>query len=501
MADRGAVEPQDEKSVADGVTESSDPLLERAQARVGNTLRDKWRLDVLLGVGGMAAVYSATHRNGSRAAVKILHPEMSTNAFVRERFLWEGYVANAVGHAGAVRVIDDDLSEDGSLFLVTELLDGETLEERRVRLGGRMPEGEVLLAVDQLLDVLVAAHANGIVHRDLKPENAFLTRAGKVKVLDFGIARLRELSTTSADTQSTAMVGTPAYMAPEHARGLSDEVDERSDLWACGATMFTLISGRGVHEGRTPSEQLESATSRPAPPLWSVAPDVDAAIAQIVDRALEFSKERRWPSAARMQEALREAYLHAFARPMTEAPVLSLGDEVPDRTRPLEPGAVPPPDRRIPSTPRPVTTSDGPHSITMSRRGRRRRAMAAVGGAAFGALVIALTWLILAPRPVARAQAGVTPSVPTELRATAPTVLIPSSDPPTIPVGDLPQASAEPAPTSPPKSASESATKRRRGTTTTPAASVTPASDQDGCQPPYVIEAATGKKRWKLECL
>ena len=161
-----------------------------------------------------------------------------------------------------------------------------TLEERRLRLGGRMPQDEVVIAIDKLLDVLIAAHAKGIVHRDLKPENVFLTRSGQVKVLDFGIARLRELSSNKGMTQAGAMVGTPAYMAPEHARGLSDEVDERSDLWAVGATMFCLLSGRSVHDGKTVNEQLASAITKPAPPLLSIAAEVKAPIANVVDRAL-----------------------------------------------------------------------------------------------------------------------------------------------------------------------------------------------------------------------
>jgi eukaryotic-like serine/threonine-protein kinase len=204
-------------SLSDEVTKLFDPLLMRARARVGTTLRSKWRLDVLLGIGGMAAVYAGTHRNGSRAAVKLLHPELSTNPLVKDRFVREGLAANAVGHNGAVKVIDDDVAEDGSLFLVTELLDGETLEERRVRLGGTLDEDETLSATEQLLDVLVAAHANGIVHRDLKPENIFLTRSGQVKILDFGIARLRELSTPTRATQTGTTMGTPAFMAPEQA--------------------------------------------------------------------------------------------------------------------------------------------------------------------------------------------------------------------------------------------------------------------------------------------
>src|SRR5258708_7054483 len=113
----------------DLVTELFDPLVVRAQQRIGQALREKWRLDVLLGVGGMAAVYAATHRNGSRVAIKILHAELSVSSEIRMRFLREGYAANAVGHDGVVSVSDDDVGEDGAPFLVMELLDGETLED------------------------------------------------------------------------------------------------------------------------------------------------------------------------------------------------------------------------------------------------------------------------------------------------------------------------------------------------------------------------------------
>ena len=161
----------------DEVTAILDPLLLRARGRIGSTLRGKWRLDALLGIGGMAAVYAGTHRNGMRAAVKVLHPEMMINAEVRTRFLREGYVANSIDHQAAVKVLDDDVAEDGSLFLVTELLDGETLEDRRIRLGGQMREDDVLSVIDPLLEMLAIAHEKGVVHRDLKPENLFLTRS------------------------------------------------------------------------------------------------------------------------------------------------------------------------------------------------------------------------------------------------------------------------------------------------------------------------------------
>ncbi|MDP9000538.1 MAG: serine/threonine protein kinase, partial [Myxococcota bacterium] len=331
MADDSGSSRQRAEPAPDSIA-SDDPLAARAEARVGTMLRDKWRLDVLLGVGGMAAVYAATHRNGSRAAVKILHSEMSNNAFVREKFLWEGYIANAVEHDDAVKVIDDDVAEDGSLYLVTELLDGETLEERRIRLGGRMPPNEVLLAVDQLLDVLASAHAHGIVHRDLKPENVFLTRAGRIKILDFGIARLREHSSKSSLTSGT-VPGTPAYMAPEHAQGLFEELDERSDIWACGALMFRLLTSRGVHDAASLDEELSNARSRPAPPLSSVAPEVKPAVADVVDRALGFTKDMRWPDARRMQAAVRQAHFESCRTPISSAPALEVSDRVPDRTR------------------------------------------------------------------------------------------------------------------------------------------------------------------------
>ena len=323
-----AVTPPGSASLVDGVAETvasgRDPWLERARKRVGTTLRNKWTLDSLLGIGGMAAVYAGTHRNGSRAAVKVLHPELGMHPDARARFLREGYVANAVGHDGAVRVLDDDVSEDGSLFLVTELLTGETLEDRRVRSGGRLPEADVFAVVDALLEVLATAHPKGIVHRDLKPENVYLTRAGQVKVLDFGIARLRELSSSAPGTKTGLTLGTPDFMPQEQARGLWDEVDGRSDLWAVGATMFLLLSGRSVHEGRTANEVLLSAMMRPAPPLLAVAPGVSGYLAHVVDRALAYEKTARWDDARAMQTALRSAYEATSGAPFSAVPSLAV---------------------------------------------------------------------------------------------------------------------------------------------------------------------------------
>src|SRR5579883_2958914 len=248
-----------------------DPQALRARARVGVVLHDKWKLDGLLGVGGMAAVYSATHRNGKRVAVKMLHAEFSQNEEVRKRFLQEGYAANTIAHDGAVSVLDDDVTDDGAAFLVMELLEGETLEQRWERSGQRLPVREVLEEAHQLLDVLAAAHAKNVVHRDIKPENLFLTKAGVLKVLDFGIAKVFEQRAARPTATRAGMVmGTPAFMAPEQARARWDEVDARTDLWAVGATMFTLVSGHYVHDAPSANEQLIASATTPARGLASV---------------------------------------------------------------------------------------------------------------------------------------------------------------------------------------------------------------------------------------
>jgi len=230
-----------------------------------------------------------------------------------------------------VQVLDDDTDDDGSLYLVMELLDGESLERRQTRLG-HLPPDEILAAADQLLDVLAAAHEKGIVHRDIKPENVFLTRDGAIKVLDFEIARLRELSTASSATRTGTTMGTPAFMPPEQARGLWDEVDGRSDLWAVGATMFSLVTGRLVHEARTTNEQLLAAMTHPAAPIASVAPDVPAPVAEVVDRALAHAKEDRFPDARAMRDAVRRAYHQLHGAPISSQPGLTVPPGVSDPT-------------------------------------------------------------------------------------------------------------------------------------------------------------------------
>jgi serine/threonine-protein kinase len=306
-----------------------DDVVERAEGRTGRVLKGKWTLDKLLGVGGMAAVYAATHRNGNRVAVKMLHPELSRHGNIMERFRREAYVANQVDHPGAVRVSDDDIDDDGSMFLVMDLLEGSSVAHV-IDQHGELPAPEVLWLAGQMLDVLGAAHAKGIVHRDIKPDNVFITTEKVVKVLDFGIARLAEGARL---TQTGQTMGTPAYMSPEQARGRWDDVDAQSDIWAVGAVMFHALTGRLVHVADTLNEALLAAMTRPAPPVTSVLPDIDSGVAAAIDQALMFDKKQRWPSARAMQSEvlrLQSAAGHATDLGATVGHVTDLGATVPN---------------------------------------------------------------------------------------------------------------------------------------------------------------------------
>ena len=357
-----------------------DHLADQARARLGLVLREKWRLDSLLGIGGMASVYAATHRNGKRAAVKVLHAHAALDPAVKARFLREGYMANRVDHHGTVSILDDDATEDGTAFLVMELLHGETVEDRRVASGGTLPLGDTLTIADQTLDVLAAAHAKKIVHRDLKPGNLFLTTQGVLKVLDFGIARLGDGVARTANTSFSSSMGTIGFMAPEQARGRWEMVDGRTDLWSLGATIFTLLTGRYVHEGGlTSNEQMLEAMTKPAPPLASVLPDLPREIAALVDTALAFERDERWSDAKTMQAVLREAYEAAVGRPLTAAPrmvVVSMHDIEPTAaaSAPTMP-AVAGPASRPDDLPRTATTAS-----TRTPRSRRIVLAAAVAG-------------------------------------------------------------------------------------------------------------------------
>jgi eukaryotic-like serine/threonine-protein kinase len=364
-----------------------------ARTRVGRTLNGRWRLDSLLGVGGMASVYAATHRNGNRVAIKILHPELSGYAELKERFLEEGYAANNVAHPGVVAVYDDGISEDGGAFLVMELLDGETLQARWQRMPFAFSPRDILSIADQILEILEAAHSKGIVHRDIKPENIFLTRDGRIKLLDFGIAR-NEHSRRTQRTRAGSAMGTPAFMPPEQALGHADRIDGRTDLWALGATLFWLVSGRFVRTEGTANEELLQAMTQPAPRLRTVAPNASLPIARLIDTALAFERLDRFSNANAMRVAVWQACAAFDADPdplflpldvsLEQAAILLPEDELA--------GAAP--STKPTTTYRPVTRSNGPSSAlppaSTARSGKRFTIALALGVALATASAVVL---------------------------------------------------------------------------------------------------------------
>jgi serine/threonine-protein kinase len=279
------------------------PLEEVGTKRLGTTIRHKWVVEQLIGVGGMASVYVARHKIGRREAIKILHPDIASSEEIRTRFEQEAHAVNAFHHPGAVEVRDIDVTEDGAPFLVMELLEGESVFDR-TKHAPTLEVPEIVGIATQTLDVLQAAHEQGIIHRDIKPENLFLTRSGAIKVLDFGIARVRSAARRGM-TQAGMMLGTMAYMPPEQARGL--EIDPRADLFSVGATLFELLSGRLVHEATTEADLVYKAMSEYAVPLASVAPRAPANICAVIDRALAFDRAARYPDAKTMRSDLEAA--------------------------------------------------------------------------------------------------------------------------------------------------------------------------------------------------
>jgi serine/threonine-protein kinase len=227
----------------------------------------------------------------------------------------------------------------------------------------------VCAVVHQLLDVLTAAHERGIVHRDIKPANLFVTRDGTLKVLDFGIARARDAALGPAAATGTGMLlGTPAFMPPEQALAKSSLIDGQTDVWAAGATFFTLVSGQLVHLGENAPQLMVNAATAHARSLASVAPNVPPALVQVVDRALAFEKAARWPTAGAMRDALDAACRASLGQPPSKA-VLQIeldGGDVGSASTLHASTGHPPPPRPFADIPRTLGSAGGRAAAAVS---------------------------------------------------------------------------------------------------------------------------------------
>ncbi len=328
----------------------------RGTLQSGQVLGRRYVIRGRLGEGGWGAVYSATQMDlGRQVAVKVLHTDVALSSEGLARFEREARAAAALGHPNIAQVTDFQAQQGEPPFLVMELLTGQTLSAALASTP-KMPVARVAWIAHQILAALEAAHGAGIVHRDVKPDNVFLVSvsglADFVKLLDFGIAKLAEDSKQQM-TGTGAMMGSPAYMAPEQVRGLP--VDARTDLYALGATMYRALTGVLPFEATNLHALMLSITERPFTPITQVEPSVDPAFAAVVERALHKDPAARFASAAEMRSAL-EPWSHGSKRgvqsgtaampAMSRAASLGSSSPLAGTTgpyAPVAPSAVPPP--------------------------------------------------------------------------------------------------------------------------------------------------------------
>jgi serine/threonine protein kinase len=281
-----------------------------SRSLVGAVLSRRWRITLKLGEGGMGEVYAAEPLDGgTRVAIKVLRPEFVADAPVLSRFLEEASMSMRLVHPNIVRVHGSAQAEDGSPYLIMELLDGVPLGAYTQN-GGRVPLAQAVPILQGILAGLTAAHSQGIVHRDLKPDNVLLTRDGSgtfvVKVLDFGIAKVMDVAGGMGFRTRTGMLlGTPAYMSPEQARNARD-VDQRADLWSAGVLFYEMLTGRSAFPAPTEYARLAALLSSEPEPVQRIDPTL-APLTSFFERALKKDRNERFASAVEMARALATA--------------------------------------------------------------------------------------------------------------------------------------------------------------------------------------------------
>jgi serine/threonine protein kinase len=281
--------------------------LTQSLMQVGKIIGGKYELLRLIGEGGMGAVYEARHVEiRQHVALKLLHFQLARDQEIRQRFFREAMSAGEIGHENIIEMHDIGRDVTGSIYLVMEMLKGESLAERVRRLG----EMDVARAADimlQTLDALHASHAKGITHRDMKPENIYLCRLGGrddfVKILDFGIAKVKDPEDGEALTRTGAMLGTACYMAPEQIAG-DREADHRMDIYACGIILYQMLAGRVPFDSTSVHTVIYKIMNEDPPPLSTFRTDLPPDLEEIVRRAIERNRDHRFQTVADFAHAL-----------------------------------------------------------------------------------------------------------------------------------------------------------------------------------------------------
>ena len=320
-------------------TPVADPL-------IGTVLDEKYRIEERVGAGGMGSVYRATRLLiRDIVAVKVLHAEQLRDATTAERFRREAQAAARLKHPNAVAIHDFGVSPDGLVYLVMEFVEGETLRQLIKEHGPLAPSAasEILTQISGALD---AAHQQSIVHRDIKPDNivvALTSSAPRVKVLDFGIAQLRDLGVVNNLTQAASVVGTPRYMSPEQCMG--EELDARSDIYSLGVVLYEMLAGIVPFNSPTShAVAVQHVNATPAP-LRALNMSIPAAVEAVVLRALAKKREARPPTAGALAAEFAAAVRGALTVEATPfqgtAPLAGAGAAYPPTVLMVTPRATP----------------------------------------------------------------------------------------------------------------------------------------------------------------
>lgn len=286
-----------------GAHGAAQPAARTAQELTGTVLNGVYALEHVLGSGAMGTVHAARHvRTGQRFAVKTLLPDAQLSDRAIRRFSREAKAAGSLGHSGIVRIHDFDVAPDGTHYLVMDQLQGETLEDRLAR-DGRVPWQRAVELTLELGAALQAAHDAGILHRDLKPANVFLASGPHQQehpvLLDFGLARPLEDGEVSRITTSGMVVGTPAYMSPEQARG--ETLDARSDVHALGAILYEMVTGEPPFLDQTLAGVYAKLLMQDAPSATDLLPEgVPPELDVVMQQALAKSPDDRFDSVESM---------------------------------------------------------------------------------------------------------------------------------------------------------------------------------------------------------
>ena len=288
-------------------------ILPRAPLNAGELIQSRYRLQRLLGSGASGSVWAARNELIDRdVALKIMRPDVAEDAVALQRFFNEAKASGRVRSPSIVEILDLGQAEDGSPFLVFELLEGEGLDEKLRREGTVAPEMlmEMLVGVARALEL---SHAQGIIHRDLKPANIFVTRGHNgqpiAKILDFGISKMFDTGHNFTLTRTGTVVGSPAYMSPEQAAG-KDDIDGRADVWSLGVVMYEALTGTLPHQAANYNQLMVRILTQDCDSVTTRKPDLPPSVSAIVDACLKRERDARTSNAgtlaSQMEGALRE---------------------------------------------------------------------------------------------------------------------------------------------------------------------------------------------------